>query len=582
MEQRKNSSLPIGFYILLAVCMIAAAAVFLFKSITDYYSYINESRNAAMDNVADAADQTILSMYNDYEEELKYILNTDECQKAEQNYLSTKDATDLFHCLEDSLLNEKEAVQTMLVYNRERIICSTDRKNEYFLPALESMDQSFCIEICTDYNNRIYLGFFRQRGDLCYGALMKIRDFYETVEKNSGTLSLGELLLLDRDHNVYLHRKNDKFRGDLLYEEGDLDHPLLQMMIRSESGEKKDILEYQDQNEETSYVRVASYPVSVNVNPIFSIGVLRDSEKEMLVVRKLSIQLMAFTAMLFAGLAVIVFLLVRMSTQNEKSLKEIRILQEKKDTIEALNRETLEFAHHQRLETIGQLTAGIAHDFNNLLTPIMGYSVLVMEKLPPEDTESYDNLLEVYNASRKAKELISRLSDLSRKNSASTLKNVNADRMIQNAVLMAKASKPKNIRLVQELFCKDACLYGNEVQFSQVLLNLLINAFHALEPDGGLVRVSSYQKDGNIVIRVQDDGCGIPEEIREKIFQPFFTTKSFDKGTGLGLAIVQQVVEEYKGSIQLKSEVGRGTEFILRFPASTESDNTVSETLQEQ
>ena len=83
--------------------------------------------------------------------------------------------------------------------------------------------------------------------------------------------------------------------------------------------------------------------------------------------------------------------------------------------MEALNRKNQELAHHDRLQTIGTLTSSIAHEFNNLLTPIMGYSILVLEQLPSDAEELYDNVLEIYNSSRKAKEIIARLSDLSRK-----------------------------------------------------------------------------------------------------------------------------------------------------------------------
>ncbi|MDO4616218.1 MAG: ATP-binding protein [Lachnospiraceae bacterium] len=570
MEKKRAGTVTVGFFILLAVCMIAAGVVFLFRTVTEYRSFISESRNAALESIAEAVDQTLCSVYEDTEQEFSYIISTAEFREAEQQYLETSDATDLFNCLEKSLLNERDSIQTLLVYSEERQLCSTDRKNEYFLPRPDSIGENVTISIVADYSSRIYLGFFMRRDDLCYGTLMKIQSFYETVQRNSGSLSAGELLLLDQDHTLFL-QSGQKFRSDLLYEEGDLDNPLIQMLIRSEKYDEKRTIDYteeeQENSMESSNIRVSLYPASRNANQIFDIGVLVDTKKEMSAVQRMYIQMISFTALFFSGIAILLLLLFRMNTQEKKNLKEIRLLTEKKDAMEALNRETLELAHHQRLETIGQLTSGIAHDFNNLLTPIMGYSVLVMEKLPPEDTESYDNLLEVYNAARKSKELISRLSDLSRKNSDSTMKEVDPDRMIRNAVVLAAASKPKNVRLVQELYCKDAVLYGNEIQFSQLVINLLINAFHALEEEGGTVRVISAIEGDTVVIRVKDDGPGIPKEIQDKIFQPFFTTKSFEKGTGLGLAIVQQVVEEHKGTIRLQSAVGVGTEFIVKFPA---------------
>ena len=101
--------------------------------------------------------------------------------------------------------------------------------------------------------------------------------------------------------------------------------------------------------------------------------------------------------------------------EREALDRKVAGLEEKNRRIEELNAKTRELAHHQRLETIGTMTSSIAHEFNNLLTPIMGYSMMTLEELPQDDG-LYDNVLEIYNASLKAKDIISRLSELSRKN----------------------------------------------------------------------------------------------------------------------------------------------------------------------
>lgn len=98
------------------------------------------------------------------------------------------------------------------------------------------------------------------------------------------------------------------------------------------------------------------------------------------------------------------------------------------------------------------------------------------------------------------------------------------------------------------------------------MLNLIINAFQAMERDGGTLTITTGSTDSTIFFRVSDTGPGIPPDIRDKIFEPFYTTKERGKGTGLGLAIVQQVVEEHKGSISLASEPGEGTTFTVEFP----------------
>ena len=99
-------------------------------------------------------------------------------------------------------------------------------------------------------------------------------------------------------------------------------------------------------------------------------------------------------------------------------------------------------------------------------------------------------------------------------------------------------------------------------------LNLVLNAFEALADQGGTVRVSTGTDGEHAILRVADNGPGIPDQVKEKIFNPFFTTKGSGKGVGLGLAIVQQIVEAHGGTIVLESAAGQGTAFTVAFPAA--------------
>jgi signal transduction histidine kinase len=107
---------------------------------------------------------------------------------------------------------------------------------------------------------------------------------------------------------------------------------------------------------------------------------------------------------------------------------------------------------------------------------------------------------------------------------------------------------------------------GDANQLQQVLMNLLINAQQALEPDGGTVRIATGMSNGFLELRVSDTGPGIPPEIQPKIFEPFFTTKPAGKGTGLGLSVTYGIVRDHKGDIRIESEAGQGTTFVLTFP----------------
>lgn len=112
----------------------------------------------------------------------------------------------------------------------------------------------------------------------------------------------------------------------------------------------------------------------------------------------------------------------------------------------------------------------------------------------------------------------------------------------------------------------DCCLTGDETQLSQLLLNLILNAYYAMAENGGTLTLTMETADAFAILTVADTGVGIPAEALPHIFEPFFTTRESGKGTGLGLAIVHQVVESHQGDIQVESTVGKGTVFTLCFP----------------
>lgn len=279
------------------------------------------------------------------------------------------------------------------------------------------------------------------------------------------------------------------------------------------------------------------------------------------------ISMIVFGAMTALGIITVVVLPLYIVRRNkwlrqEEAAREERI------------RQNRHMAHSQRLETIGMMTSSIAHEFNNLLTPIMSYSMMVLEKLQPEEEEMYDEVLEIYNSSRKAKLLISRLNDLSRKNTENTFRPVSVDEVVRKTLDIANPAKPREVQVKLDLNCWDQRLQANELQLNQLLLNLILNSFHAMEAKGGTLTLSTAFDEHQIHISVADTGCGMDKEVISKIFEPFFTTKEAGKGTGLGLAIAAQVVEDHHGTIQVESKKGRGTCFKVSLPRLVEFQST--------
>lgn len=589
LSRKKRTYYP--FIVSIAIILLGIGSIMMLQDIKQYLSYTQSTEAKELLSIARSADRTMDSIFDKNMNELNYVVSRRGFMDAEKQWYENGDAHHLLECMNDNLLKRESTFITMTASFKGKIFLSTNGITDYYIPDADEITGYQDIMITSDSNETPYLAFLQKKDDIVYSTIMDIKKFYSKVESTSGLRSLGNLMVLDKNRSVFVHLQEGRIQSQLLINEGDTDAPLPRMLINSqESGKERTIFyNYEDagepvhthnvdseteqdtsreDNNSSNSVRIALLPASASTNGLFSIGIIKDSREEMAQLKHFSFMLLAYGSMILIAIILLLFCIRRYSFQEQRNLQEIKILQEKKAAMEELNRETLELAHHQRLETIGQLTSGIAHDFNNLLTPMMGYSLMVMEKLPPEDTESYDNLLEIYNASSKAKKLISRLSDLSRKNTVTTMKLMNPDHVIGETLSMMEPARPKNVELIKNFDCQKPCLYGNETQISQMIMNLVINAFQVLEETGGKVTVSTYIAHDQIHIRVEDNGPGIPREQMKKVFDPFFTTKPIGQGTGLGLAIVSQVVEEHHGVIDLESREGEGTRFTIFLPVT--------------
>lgn len=267
---------------------------------------------------------------------------------------------------------------------------------------------------------------------------------------------------------------------------------------------------------------------------------------------------------LSAGLAEGIGLLYRRGRAD----RELRLLQEKRAALEEISRRSRELAHNQRLQTLGTHTSSVAHEFNNLLTPIMGYSLMAMELLPEQEGELYDDLLEIYRASDRARETIARLSALYGKSPAPARRMVEPNALVHKAL---STVRPSGVEVETALECRDAWVLGDETQLIQILVNLILNACHAME-GGGRLTLSTRSAGGKVLISVADTGRGIPRALLSRVFEPFFTTKGVGQGTGLGLAIARQVAEEHGGRLTADSKEGEGSVFTVTLPAVPPSE----------
>jgi two-component system NtrC family sensor kinase len=237
----------------------------------------------------------------------------------------------------------------------------------------------------------------------------------------------------------------------------------------------------------------------------------------------------------------------------------------------------LESAHHsllhsEKLASIGKLAATVAHEINNPLFGILTNARLTRKHvdrspLPdPQKSAITDKLAIIERESNRCGEIVKNLLMFSRQASPK-LEELAPELFIDRAVALVRHTfQVQEIDLEIDLQHRQARVKGDAGQLQQVLLVLLVNAAEAM-PQGGRVRISTSLDGTTLRLSVKDNGPGIPADVRERIFEPFFTTKQEGPRTGLGLAIASGIIEQHDGSIQVESEPGRGTEFILRLPA---------------
>jgi len=249
-----------------------------------------------------------------------------------------------------------------------------------------------------------------------------------------------------------------------------------------------------------------------------------------------------------------------------------------------------ELRQSQKLEAIGRLAGGVAHDFNNMLGGIVGGAEL-LESFISENSEAMKYYGIIRNAARQAAELTSNLLSFSRKQIRS-MGPVSFHECVHRTVSILKSTIDRRIKIEMNLEAQPDIVNGDSAQLQSALLNLGINASHAMKEGGTLYILTANVeldrmycdscpfelKPGNyLYIEVRDEGEGIDPKFLPYIFDPFFTTKEKGRGTGMGLSAVYGTVQEHKGTITAYSEPGNGTSFHIQLPLSESAAPEVRE-----
>lgn len=220
----------------------------------------------------------------------------------------------------------------------------------------------------------------------------------------------------------------------------------------------------------------------------------------------------------------------------------------------------------ERLASLGRLAAGIAHEINNPLGAILVYSNLLLEESKPQDS-GRENLKKIVRETIKCKEIVKGLLDFARKTEPKK-EPANINNILERVLsLVEKQALFQNIKITKKLHPHLPMAMIDITQIQQVFMNIILNAAEAMEGKGSLTIGTQLLEDRqSMEIRFTDTGCGIPLENMKRLFEPFFTTKEETKGIGLGLAISYGIIKNHGGNIEVKSQVGKGTTFIIKLP----------------
>jgi signal transduction histidine kinase len=225
----------------------------------------------------------------------------------------------------------------------------------------------------------------------------------------------------------------------------------------------------------------------------------------------------------------------------------------------------LALVQSEKMAAVGTLSAGLAHEVKNPLSAVLGYAQLSKRKLSqPEVVRKHLDTIE--NETRRCNEIIGNLMQFSRQEKGE-FTDVAINKVVEKSVgIVDHQLGLNNVHVNMELAPDIPEIIGNPNQLQQVLMNLAINAQQAMGPDGGNVDIATYCDDDNVYISVSDTGPGISEEVAEKIFEPFYTTKAAGKGTGLGLSVTYGIIRDHKGDIRVEKTDGGGARFVIELP----------------
>ena len=252
-------------------------------------------------------------------------------------------------------------------------------------------------------------------------------------------------------------------------------------------------------------------------------------------------------------------------TRAELYQKNIQTVKELQNTLKELKETQIQLINSEKMASLGQLVAGVAHEINTPVASIKSNNAIAAKLLGSiEDTELKEMLTELNNIDKEAVSRISNIVTSLKKFvrlDEAELQEADINKELDLTLELIRHETKNRIKIIKN-YGEIPIIKCFPNMLNQVFTNILINACQAIEGEGAITITTEF-KDKNLIVKIKDSGCGIPEKQLNKIFSAGFTTKGAGIGTGLGLAICSKIIEKHNGKIIVNSEVGKGSEFII-------------------
>ena len=441
--------------------------------------------------------------------------------------------------------------------------------------------------------DRHYLVMKKAVGDQTICLVIDSETLYQQLVSDIHVGTNGYIMVKNADNRVVMHPESEQWGIEVLegrrklYSNNELDMSSLSELLRTQQEKTSGIMDYYSYWwTDPSLPRVhkiSAYRQLTLGDSFWIVSAVVDYDDLYQPVAE-SFRKMA---VMFSSIALVMVLLTvfifHLQQKNNRNAAQITSLQEVNEALEELHRSEEFLQHGQRLQLMGTLTGGIAHEFNNFLTPITGYADLIMVDADPE-SEIYDNAREISEAAEKARDVVKQISAMSRRNVETIYDAVSVKKMLEQTRKLVETNCPKQIEILEQVDLNEEEVLGNMTQLQQVLLNICINAIHAIGKAEGTLTLSADVVPRSelllrfpdekipevwpsyVRIRIADNGSGMDKETLQHIFEPFFTTKKTGEGTGLGLALAEQIIRTHRGHICAESTLGKGSTFYIYLP----------------